>query len=385
MNVSIESVISIPIAFHIIHDNGYGDVAEQRIIQQLNILNQSLSFLGFNFTLHSINRVDNPSWFYHIPGSPEEIEMKNALAINPLQVLNFYICQIGDGYIGYAHFPSDYPEDSKMHGVVVKHTSLPGGTEPYYSDGDVAVHEIGHYLGLFHTFEGGCEGDGDLVDDTPYQYTPGNVFCLIQDSCPDKPGDDPIDNFMDYSSDACKIRFTQGQKQFAHFNMQTFRRAIYYGISDYQIVTVEQKLSNGENKGLVGLWDNVVNRFWDYTVPSAFLWKRNSNKDLLSSNNIFNQEKFLRWSLNNIDSSIIRTHKFFINNSTTNIISKFMPTEPTITIRNSLELSPVNGGTIQFKDPWLIDYPDPQYGNTLRNQGMSAPFKQRPSPFNPDY
>ncbi|MFQ5582929.1 MAG: T9SS type A sorting domain-containing protein [Calditrichia bacterium] len=62
-----------------------------------------------------------------------------------------------------------------------------------------------------------------------------------------------------------------------------------------------------------------------------------------------------------------------------------------ITIKNHLFSAPdKEGGTVDFKDPWFIDYPDPQYGNNLRNRGMndSGPdairFWTRNSPFNPD-
>ena len=109
MNFIESGIIDIPIAFHIImRDDGYGNVDDGTIYQQLNIINSRLQPYGFRFTFYSIDRTYNTAWFYHMPNSQEEIEMKNALSINPLQILNFYICHLDSGYVGYAHFPHDF-------------------------------------------------------------------------------------------------------------------------------------------------------------------------------------------------------------------------------------------------------------------------------------
>ncbi len=214
----------IPIAYHVIRlDNGTRDVSDADIEEQTDVLTAAfISNVDIEFETASIDRTDNTSWHNAGPGSGAEIAMTSALAIDPATTLNFYINNAG-GFLGYAYFPNSFPESSTRHGVFVLYSTLPNGSAAPYNLGDTGTHEIGHFVGLFHTFQGGCTPPGDSVGDTNYEASPF-FGCGSRVTCGTP---DPIENFMDYTDDICMFEFTPGQGDRAAVQMAAFRPSMW--------------------------------------------------------------------------------------------------------------------------------------------------------------
>jgi hypothetical protein len=242
----------IPIAFHVIHAGGTGTVSDSQINAQLRVLNEKLGPLGYHFIRHSVTRTDNPLWHTMLWGEESEFQAKLALSVDHTQALNFYIASpryrdkngVVQSALGLASFPwwLDQQDwwDSRRDGVIVDYTTLPGAAPGIFDLGHTAVHEVGHWIGLLHTFQGGgqlAQGDpdgcvvpGDEVPDTGYErgpyFGPGEGFAceaLSRNTCPDADLD-PIRNYMDYADDRCMSEWTPGQDYRARGQMQRYRR-----------------------------------------------------------------------------------------------------------------------------------------------------------------
>lgn len=216
--------VTIPVWVHVI-DQGAGfangEVPEAMIRAQLKVLEDSYSGRtggagsGFGFELAGVTRTTNATWFQNMATDFElELEIKQRLRRGGPETLNIYTVD-GGPYLGFAYYPTilTSPDFAVLDGVVLDWRSLPGGTFEIYSEGDTATHEVGHWLALYHTFEGKCGVKGDFVSDTPAEFSPAFYCPVGRDSCSgsSKPGLDPIFNFMDYTQDSCMYQFTNGQ------------------------------------------------------------------------------------------------------------------------------------------------------------------------------
>lgn len=216
---------TIVVAFHVIHDGPTGLLTQAEIDAQMQELNANFAPRGYQFVLGQADFTDNPAWF-NLQNYADELAMKAALALYPAQTLNLYTC-IPYGYLGFAYYPDTFPENSFEHCVFIDYRTLPGGVFVPYDLGRTATHEVGHYLGLLHTFEGGC-ASGDMVADTPPELTPTSGCPIGKDTCP-SPGLDPIHNYMDYSDDACYTEFTPGQGVLMCQMVSTYRPSLFSG------------------------------------------------------------------------------------------------------------------------------------------------------------
>lgn len=239
--------VTIPVYFHVItNTSGAGNLTDAQIQAQIDVLNKAFSGLDklpngttpngatvntpFRFVLatNGIDRTANNTWYTVGYGSAAETQMKTALRKGGAGDLNLYSANIGGGLLGWATFPSSYSSNPSNDGVVLLTSSLPGGSAAPYNLGDTATHEVGHWLGLYHTFQGGCSATNDSVSDTNAERT---AFygtwstTTVPDTCTGKryPGKDPVENFMDYTDDAYMYKFTQGQADRMDLAVITYR------------------------------------------------------------------------------------------------------------------------------------------------------------------
>jgi len=216
---------AINVYFHVINKGtgtANGDVASSTITSQMNVLNAAYASTGWSFNLVSVDRTTNSTWFNACDVSTNETAMKNSLRIGTADDLNIYSCNPGGGLLGWATFPSSYTSAPKKDGVVVLYSSLPGGTAVPYHLGDTATHEVGHWMGLYHTFQGGCQKNNDYVSDTPAERSAAFGCPTGRNTC-NTTGNDPITNFMDYTDDACMNTFSAGQDARMDSMFSTYR------------------------------------------------------------------------------------------------------------------------------------------------------------------
>jgi hypothetical protein len=204
---------TIPVYVHVMAgSSGQGDVTDGQIADQIDVLNatyagaesSAAANTGFTFSLAGTDRYYNDTWHQDRSSRTYRAQTRRGGA----NALNIWLVDFA--YLGIATFPWDYGRDPAVDGIRVQYSSLPGGDATNYNYGETATHEAGHWLGLYHTFQGGCTTTNDEVADTPAQGGPSSGCPVGADTC-SLPGTDPIHNYMDYSFDTCYNQFTPGQ------------------------------------------------------------------------------------------------------------------------------------------------------------------------------
>lgn len=252
----------IPTVVHIIASTAYQTVTDAEVQSQIDVLNEDFRKLAgtpgdgngidfeYQFCLASIdpngcpttgiNRLVNPTLAYH--QQQDAAQLKGLIQWDPKMYFNIWVprtietTQAGGGLvIGYATFPNFINLQPNLDGVVI-HSEFFGRTADPTTIGRTTTHEAGHWIGLYHTFQGGCTGTdasncllgGDRVCDTPQAFE-SNFGCPNINSCTDTPTDfpDQIENYMDYSDGTCQNMFTAGQKARADQLMNNYRSQIY--------------------------------------------------------------------------------------------------------------------------------------------------------------
>lgn len=218
---TVSSPISIPLYIHIItKESEAGSITQAMATAQAAELNTAYNPYGVSFVLQNTSITANDAWA--VAAGSDMDALKQALRVGTYSDLNLYFhTDLSGGMLGTCTLPSQVekgmpPAMYYSDGCNINANTMPGGSLTGYNLGKTAVHETGHWLGLLHTFEGyACTGAGDSVSDTPMEMvsTNGCPTSPAKNSCPSVAGNDPIHNYMDYSTDACYSAFTNGQVQ----------------------------------------------------------------------------------------------------------------------------------------------------------------------------
>lgn len=239
----------IPVVVHVFHQGGSENISFAQIESAIEVLNEDFGRMvgtsGFG------NGVDTKVLFKLAQLDPngnctngvvriyssltnhktyERPLLKEVSFWDNQKYLNIYVVKsIPGGTLGYSSFPGAPAEED---GLVVRHNYFGRTGTAASSLGRTVTHEVGHWLGLYHTFNNGCGtdvcSDGDYVCDTPPVAT-ANFGCTSSNSCsndsPDLP--DQIENYMDYTSETCSNMFTAGQADRIHASLTSLRTNIW--------------------------------------------------------------------------------------------------------------------------------------------------------------
>jgi PKD repeat protein len=244
-----ESVRTIPVVVHVLHIGGSENISDEQVESQIAIMNEDYGKIsGSNgdgsgvdtkvrFCLakidpngHCTNGIVRVFSSLTNHQTFERAFLKQLSFWDNTRYMNIYLVKsISGGVLGYSSFPGGPPDED---GMVVRHDVFGNIGTASSSLGRTASHEIGHWFGLYHTFNNGCGTDvcldGDYVCDTPPQASP-SFSCATLNTCsndvPDVP--DLKENYMNYTPDACKDMFTEGQKLRIQATLDSIRTVIW--------------------------------------------------------------------------------------------------------------------------------------------------------------
>ncbi|KAI4602390.1 hypothetical protein KJ359_009633 [Pestalotiopsis sp. 9143b] len=222
---STQATIETNVYFHVVASGtteAAGYLSNSTLDDQLDVMNTAYAPHGISFVDAGRDWTVNSVW----ARDGAETAMKTALRKGTYADVNIYFVSDLDAF-GYCYLPQTVSSNAILvqDGCTILASTVPGGAETDYNYGYTVVHEVGHWFGLYHTFQGGCGTVGDSVADTPPEKTAASGCPATRDTCTGG-GVDPIHNYMDYSDDTCYTEFTAGQ-QTRMYNQFNAYRASY--------------------------------------------------------------------------------------------------------------------------------------------------------------
>lgn len=312
-------VITIPVVVHIVHNNGPENISNQQVLNGIQHLNNAFANTGPYNTPGGVTTgiqfclaQQDPNGVYttgitrtvsaltNMNAESQDLDLKNLIRWDPTRYLNIWLVNeittfsMGSGVAGYAYFPSSHgqPEDG-----IVNEAALFGSTA---DNSKVHIHEAGHYLGLYHTFEGGCNNnncqtDGDRVCDTPPDNSTNAVVCNANpNTCnsddddlsannPFRPiangglGDQPdmFENYMDYGLQLCQNAFTQGQSTRMMAALTTSRASLLQSIGCNSVCFSPININNTTSGNTINIGGSVTFTITTPTIGATYTWAVN--------------------------------------------------------------------------------------------------------------
>lgn len=302
----------IPVVVHILmHPNGSGAISNALVHSQIDVLNEDFQAIAgspgapgtdtaIEFFLATEDPSGNPTTgitrhtktqWYNDSGN-----YANKVGWDTHRYLNIYTNSAG-GYLGYAYLPSGGGVVGSSYDGVRIYWGAFGKDAPIghpYNLGRTTTHEVGHYLGLYHTFQGGCasgsnpacHGNGDLICDTNPEQSYMYSGSCSRSTCGSS---DPVSNYMDYSDDLCMNEFTNNQTSRMRCTLANFRTSLPHDgdTNTAPTVTITSPPNNlvvneGESITFVGVADDAE----DGSLSSSLTWSSNRDGFLGSGSSI---------------------------------------------------------------------------------------------------